>query len=152
MNIIKTLLASGVLATFAGLASAGNISLSVSGEVSPGVYGRVDVGPTRPVLVYEQPVIITRPVRVVSAPPPPLYLAVPPGHAKHWSKHCGRYNACARQVYFVRSSEYAPVYVDRGQYRDHDRYEERHDGHGKGKDKEKEKGKGKGHGRGHDKH
>ena len=150
MKFIKSLVVCGVLAGCAGLASAGNISLSLSGEVSPGVYGRVDVGPTRPVLVYEQPVIITRPVQVVSVPPPPLYLAVPPGHAKIWSKHCGRYNACARQVYFVRSSEYVPVYVDRGHDRDHDRYEDRsHDddrGHGKGK------GKGKGHGHGHDKH
>ena len=143
----KTLFAFSLLAAFAGTACAGNISLTVAGEVSPGVYGRVDIGPTRPVLVYEQPIIITRPVRVVSAPPPPLYLAVPPGHAKNWSKHCGRYNACARPVYFVHSSEYAPVYVDREYVRDDDH------GHGKHKDKDKDKGKGKGkgHGRGHDK-
>jgi hypothetical protein len=131
------------LASFAGPASAGNISLSMSGEVSPGVYGRVDIGPTRPVLVYEQPVVITRPVRVVSAPPPPLYLAVPPGHAKNWSKHCARYNACARPVYFVRSSEYGPPPGG-------DRGPERHDDRGPGKGNGK--GKGKGHGRGHDKH
>ncbi len=145
--IIKTLLAFGLFAGAAGLATAGNISLSVSGEVSPGVYGRVDIGPTRPVLVYEQPVIIARPVRVVAAPPPPLYLAVPPGHAKNWSKHCGRYNACARPVYFVRSSEYAPVYAGRGPDRHDDRGQDDR-GHGKGKDKDK----GKGHGRGNDKH
>ncbi len=144
MNL-RSIFVAGLLAGSAGLASAGNISLTVAGEVSPGVYGRVDIGRQPPVLVYEQPVYITRPVHVVAAPPPPLYLHVPPGHSKNWSKHCGRYNACARPVYFVRSSEYAPVYVDRG----HDRYDERgHDddrGHGKGKGKDKGHGKGHGH-------
>ena len=62
------------------------------------------------------------------------------------SKHCGRYNACARPVYFVRSSEYAPVYVDRGGYREvvrEDRHDDRDDDHGKGR------GKGHGKGKGH---
>ena len=27
---------------------------------------------------------------------------MPPGQAKKWSKHCGRYNACGRPVYFVK--------------------------------------------------
>jgi len=49
---------------------------------------------------------------------------VPPGHAKNWAKHCHRYDACARPVYFVRSAEYEP---------------RREHGHGKGH------GKGRGH-------
>ena len=92
----------------------------------PGVYGRIEIGnyPPPPVL-YPQPVIIARPV--VVAQQPPLYLYVPPGHAKKWDKHCYRYNACARQVYFVQET-----WVQ-------ERYEEKHGkGHGKGK------GKGKG--------
>ena len=56
---------------------------------------------------YAQPVIIARPP---GPPPGPVYLHVPPGHAKNWSKHCQRYNACGRPVYFVKSEEYEPGY------------------------------------------
>ena len=89
----------------------------VAGQVKPGVYGRVEVGSgPPPVLVYPQPVVIVqRPV-----PLQPVYLHVPPGHAKKWSKHCHKYNACNRPVYFVKSQEYEPGY-SKGK------------GHGKGK-------------------
>lgn len=91
----------------------------------PGVYGRIELGSQPPPpLMYSQPVIITRPAVVVQQPP--MYLYVPPGHAKDWRKHCGKYNACARQVYFVQET-----WVQ-------ERYEERH---GKGKGKNKNKGK-----------
>ena len=64
----------------------------------PGVYGRIEIGTAPPPPVYyPQPVIITRPAVVVAQPP--LYLYVPPGHAKNWRKHCGAYNACGRPVY-----------------------------------------------------
>jgi hypothetical protein len=91
-------------------ASAADIELRVilSGEVAPGVYGRVDIGTAPPPpLLYAKPVII---VRQPGPPPGPIYLHVPPGHAKHWSKHCHQYNACGRPVYFVKSQEYAPGY------------------------------------------
>lgn len=93
----------------------------------PGVYGRIELGsyPPPPVL-YPQPVLIARPTVVIQQQPP-LYLYVPPGHAKNWGKHCGRYNACARQVYFVQEN-----WVQ-------ERYEEKH---GKGHGKNKNKGKG----------
>ena len=96
----------------------------------PGVYGRIELGnqPPPPVL-YPQPVVIVRPAVVVQEPP--LYLYVPPGHAKNWRKHCGRYNACGRQVYFVQETWVR------------ERYAEQH-GHGNGK------GKGKGKGNKHD--
>jgi len=98
----------------------------ISGEVKPGVYGRVEIGNAPPpVLVYSQPVVIVR-ERYVA---PPVYLHVPPGHAKKWDKHCHKYNACNRPVYFVKSHEYDPDY---------------HPG-----DNGKGKGKGKGHGKGH---
>ena len=32
----------------------------------------------------------------------PDQMYVPPGHAKNWAKHCGRYNACGQPVYFVK--------------------------------------------------
>ena len=99
----------------------------ISGEVKPGVYGRVEIGNAPPpVLVYPKPVVIVRQPQPVQ----PIYLHVPPGHAKHWDKHCHRYNACNRPVYFVKSREY-----------DHDyRRDEGHQGN---------EGKGKGHGKGH---
>ena len=55
-----------------------------------------------PPVVYEKPIIITR----VERAPQPVYLHVPPGHAKNWKKHCKHYNACDVPVYFVRSAEY----------------------------------------------
>ncbi len=152
MKPLSRILVALALASAAGLALAGNISLSLSGEVRPGVYGRVDVGPTRPVLVYEQPIVVTRPVRVVSAPPPPLYLAVPPGHAKHWSKHCGRYNACSRPVYFVRSSEYGRARGERDDGPAQGKFKDKDKGKGKDKGQKKDKDKSKGHDRGHGSH
>ena len=70
----------------------------------PGVYGRIEIGSAPPPVLYPQPVIIAQPRVVVAQPVQPLYLYVPPGHAKKWSKHCQKYNACARPVYFVQES------------------------------------------------
>ncbi len=109
------------------------VNATVSGVLAPGVYGRIDIGgaPPPPVL-YPQPVLIARPAVAVAVPPPPLYLYVPPGHAKNWAKHCGKYNACGQPVYFVKTDA-------KGRYvRDDD------DRRGEGN-----KGKGKGHGHGH---
>ncbi len=85
-----------------------DVRVIVSGDVRPGIYGRVDVGSAPPPpLVYATPVVVARPPpRPV--PVLPIYLHVPPGHAKHWSKHCQKYNACGVPVYFVRSQEYEP--------------------------------------------
>lgn len=76
------------------------ISGSVSGQLAPGVYGTVDIGNAPPpALLYRQPIVIA------PAPmaPPPVYMWVPPGHAKHWRQHCARYGACGRPVYFLRN-------------------------------------------------
>jgi len=129
-------------------ASAQNVSISVG---QPGFYGRIDIGNMAPPpVIYAEPVIIQRPVRVIEAP---LYLRVPPGHEKKWSKHCAAYNACGRKVYFVRDdwyvNDYAPRYReghgDRGDRGDH--------GHGNDKhyDKHHDKHEGKHHGKGHHK-
>ena len=79
------------------------INATVGGVFAPGVYGQIQLGnnPPPPVL-YRQPVVITRGPAYVAEP---LYLYVPPGHAKNWGKHCGRYNACGRPVYFVRADQ-----------------------------------------------
>lgn len=79
-------------------------SVGVSiGINQPGVYGQVNFGNLPPPLVvYPQPVIYAPPrVKVVQQP---VYLYVPPGHQKHWGKHCGHYNACGQPVYFVQES------------------------------------------------
>lgn len=82
------------------------VGASISGQVAPGVYGRIDIGNAAPPpVVYVQPVVA---VRSPSYSGGPVYLHVPPGHAKNWSKHCQKYNACAQPVYFVKSSEYEP--------------------------------------------
>lgn len=119
-------------AGFASLTQAAgvNVGVVISGEIQPGVYGRVEIGNNpRPVVVYERPVVIvSEPHR---RPLEPIYLHVPPGHAKNWRKYCGRYNACARPVYFVKSAEYEPNYrrEDRDD-RDYDRNDNRDDDHG----------------------
>ena len=100
----------------------------------PGVYGHIELGSRPPPpLLYPQPVLISRPAVVVT-PPPPMYLYVPPGHAKDWAKHCGKYNACARPVYFVQESwvqeEYQRAHSGKGP--------PQHAGNGKGKGKGKD--------------
>lgn len=85
-----------------------SVNVTVGGVIKPGVYGRVEIGtqPPPPV-IYPQPVIITQPVIVVQpgvvVQQQPIYMNVPPGHAKKWSKHCYKYNACNQPVYFVRN-------------------------------------------------
>jgi hypothetical protein len=94
---------------------AADVDVGVSISVGqPGFYGRIDIGNVpQPVLMYPQPMIIQpAPVAVVRQP---IYLHVPPGHAKNWSKHCYRYSACNQPVYFVQDSWYQQVYVP--QYR-----------------------------------
>ena len=77
----------------------------LSSDIKPGVYGRVEIGNApAPLVVYPEPVIIERQPRPVAVQP--IYLHVPPGHAKHWSKHCHEYGACGVPVYFVKSAEY----------------------------------------------
>jgi hypothetical protein len=74
----------------AGICRAGDLNIHVilSGEVAPGVYGQVQLGSERPPpLVYAEPMLVV-PQRVA---PPPVYLHVPPGHAKNWRKHCQEY-------------------------------------------------------------
>jgi len=120
-------------AVFSAPASA-QVSVSIG---QPGFYGRIDIGGfPEPALLFPQPVMIQR----VPMGRPPLYLRVPPGHARHWSRYCGRYQACGERVYFVRddwyNSEYAPRYREqhgRPEFREERRddrrdfREERHD-------------------------
>ncbi|MGE5088379.1 MAG: glycine zipper 2TM domain-containing protein [Candidatus Levyibacteriota bacterium] len=105
------------LAAASPLAANAGVSVSVG---QPGFYGRIDIGDLPPPpLIYAQPIeVVPAPVGVVEAP---IYLRVPPGHAKHWSRHCREYDACDRPVYFVQDRWYQDVYVPR--YRGHGRRE-----------------------------
>lgn len=141
-SLSATVLAAGsLLGSFAATAADVGVSVSVG---QPGFYGQIDIGDyPRPQVIYAEPVVVQRVHTVYQ----PVYLHVPPGHEKNWSKHCAKYGACGRPVYFVRDSWYNEVYVPRYRERhDHDGHDHRpdHDDHG-------HPGKGKGHGRHKDK-
>jgi hypothetical protein len=143
---MKRILLAALLTSTTVAANAADVGVSIS-VGQPGFYGQIDIGNyPRPVVVNPQPVIIQHgPMEA-----PPMYLRVPPGHIKHWSRYCHRYNACNRRVYFVQEkwykNEYVPRYQaehrhydnynkhrrdhrdrrdDRHDYRDHDQYRER---------------------------
>ncbi|QDQ25472.1 hypothetical protein FNU76_03375 [Chitinimonas arctica] len=130
-------------------AAAADVGVSIH-VGDPSFYGRIDIGDVPPPrVIYTRPVIVeTQTVRVVEQP---LYLRVPPGHAKKWRHYCGRYDACGRQVYFVQDSWYRDTYVPhyRRQH-GHPGDEDKH--RGKSKKHEGKHKHGHGHGHGHDRH
>jgi len=141
--ILSVLLSVLAFGTFVPLAQAQNVSISatITGEIVPGVYGKVVLGNRPPPpLVYAQPVVAVPVVVTERMPMEPIYLHVPPGHAKHWRKHCEEYNACNRPVYFVRSAEYEPG------YRPDRRPEHEHAHHGDHGDRKDDRGDDHGHG------
>ena len=103
---LSALLAALACAAVPAMAATPDLGVTVH-VTQPGVYGRIDLGRVPPpAVVYAQPIVVQPPPRVVTAPPQPVYLWVPPGHQKNWSKHCGRYNACGVPVYFVEDRWY----------------------------------------------
>ena len=126
---MKRVLFAAALATgFVTWTDLAHAEIGVSVNIGqPGFYGRLDIGNyPPPLLVYPQPLIIERVRPDVTYAP--IYLRVPPGHARKWGKHCYRYSACGRPVYFVQDSWYNDVYVPRYSERHgnfHHRHEER---------------------------
>lgn len=119
------------------------VSISIG---DPNFYGQIDIGNfPRPAVIYAEPVIIRRPAVVYE----PIYLRVPPGHAKHWSRHCAEYRACGRPVYFVRDEWYSDVYAPR--YRRQHGYDGRHDEGRRHDDDRRDERRHPGHGHGHGK-
>lgn len=156
--MFKTL--SGVAAVLAlsltasSMVQAANVDVNINiGQ--PGYYGRIDMGDFgRPQLIYSEPRVIYRDV----TPRDPIYLRVPPGHAKNWRKHCGKYDACGERVYFVQDKWYEREYVPRYKAKHQDRHDSRDDRHEERREKhydknqdkyEKNKSNGKGHGKDH---
>ena len=139
MRAIRFVLQSAVaLAAVVPLAHAQSVSVNatITGEIVPGVYGQVVLGNRPPPqVVYAQPLVAVPVVVAQPVPMEPIYLHVPPGHAKHWRKHCHEYNACNRPVYFVRSAEYEPGYRPERRHEEHEHahhgdHEERGDDRG----------------------
>ncbi|WP_028451022.1 hypothetical protein [Chitinilyticum aquatile] len=126
----KWILAAVLLCAGVGAAAA-DVGVSVNiGD--PNFYGRITIGNyPPPQLIYPQPVVIMQPRAYYE----PLYLRVPPGHARNWGRYCGRYSACGRPVYFVRDSWYRNVYAPRyrsehWQRHGHDRWDDDDRRHG----------------------
>ena len=127
---MKKLIACALFAAAAVPAMAADVGVSVSVN-QPGLYGRIDIGNVpAPAVILPQPVIIApSPVAVYQQP---IYLHVPPGHEKHWEKHCAQYNACGQPVYFVQEGWYQREYAPRFR-------------NGRG-DEDGDRGRGRGHG------
>jgi hypothetical protein len=114
-----------VAITTPALAADVGVSVSIG---QPGFYGRLDIGGyPQPRVLYRQPRVIERSYEERE----PIYLRVPPGHARNWGKHCREYNACGERVYFVQDNwynrEYAPQYREQHRDRGDDRRDERGD-------------------------
>lgn len=112
-----------VLNTVAVAADVG-VSINIG---QPDFYGRLDInGYPQPQLLYRQPKYL-EPESINQAP---IYMRVPPGHAKKWRKHCHEYNACNERVWFVRDSWYRNQYAPRYQEQHGNRGEHERSNHG----------------------
>lgn len=131
ISFFLALLAAGTSLTTTPALAATDTNFGLSINVGqPGFYGRIDINDyPQPQLVYAKPIMVER----VTVNRPPIYLYVPPGHAKNWRKHCARYHACGERVFFVQDAWYTHEYVPRYQARHRDyhdsRYEYRNDRH-----------------------
>jgi hypothetical protein len=137
---LKHLLAVSGLLVCAAAGAATQVSVIVEGQIKPGVYGRVEVGnPGAPPPVWRpQPVIIAPQPQVVAAPVP-VYVHVPPGHARNWRRHCHRYNACGHPVYFVKSAEYEPGYGKKKKHHHHGHKHGRDHDHDRDRDRDRDR-------------
>lgn len=138
--MMKRILSAAALLMAVGPALAADVGVSVT-VGKPGFYGSIDIGDvSRPRTVNVEPVIVQPVIGVMAQP---VYMHVPPGQAKKWSRYCRQYDACGRPVYFVRDDWYENTYVPH--------YREKHGGgdRGRGDDEGRGHGNGRGHGHGH---
>jgi len=117
-----------------------DLSISVQGQIQPGVYGQIHVGPQAGT-IYQQPVyakpVYVQPQTVYVQPQTvyvqPILVQAPKKHRKHWKKYCHYYGACLQPVQFVevdyRPHRYEKVYVyqerDRGRREEKRHYHDR---------------------------
>jgi hypothetical protein len=97
-----TLVAAALLAPCAGQAQEVYRNTTAGGPLRAGVYGRIEWSRAAapPPVIYPQPVIASG--ALVPPAAQPVYLYVPPGQARKWARHCGKYGACDQPVLFVR--------------------------------------------------
>lgn len=137
---MKRFLFAAALAAAAFPVLASDVAVSVSiGQ--PGFYGHIDIGGyPQPQVIYQQPRVMYQ----AAIHRAPIYLHVPPGHAKNWRKHCRQYNACGERVYFVQDTWYQHEYVPHYQQRHGDRRDGHHGDNG-----DDRHGNDRSHGRNH---
>lgn len=123
------------------------VNVSVGGVFAPGVYGQVTFGNAPPPPVYNPRPVIVAPV-VVGAPV--VYMHVPDEHRRHWSRHCGYYNACGYPVQFVQVNVGYRWWEGRGDYRYGERYDDRRDDWRDDGYRRHDNGRHRGHGKHHD--
>lgn len=125
-----------------------DVSISVQGQIQPGVYGQIHVGqpavrvyhqPVYQQPVYQQPVYVHHDYSPQYAPQTvyvqTVLVQAPRKHRKHWKKYCHHYGACQQRVQFVevdyRQRQYEKVYVyqerDRGRHEEKRHYHRGHD-------------------------
>jgi hypothetical protein len=77
----------------------------------PEFHGRIelDEGYYRPRVVYDRPVVLDRRFRNMA----PIYVRAPRDQYRDWRRHCAKYEACERPVYFVRDEWYTQIYAPR---------------------------------------
>jgi hypothetical protein len=128
------------VATVPALAADVGVSISIG---QPGFYGQIDIGGyPRPPVIYRQPRVMYQ----AAMNRPPIYLHVPPGHARNWRKHCRQYNACGERVYFVQNDWYSREYVPRYQEQHRGRRDEPRDDRRGKQDDRHDNGRGQGRG------
>jgi hypothetical protein len=137
--MMKQLFLAALLVAVATPALADNVSVTI-GVNQPGLYGQITIGdyPQPPPVIYARPVVIAQAPEFANEPP--IYLHVPPGHEKHWGRHCAEYHACGRRVFFVQHDWYANEYAPRHRHGEGDREH----GHGKHEGRDHEHGRGEG--------
>jgi len=116
-NILIASVLSAVMIATPAIAADVGVSVSIG---QPGFYGRIDIGDypyPQPRVIYPKSQVVER----VYIEHEPIYMRVPPGHARNWRKYCYKYNACGERVYFVQDSWYNQEYAPR--------YREQHSGH-----------------------
>ena len=133
-----------LLASLPSVADDLGINVVLEGEVAPGVYGRVELGKgSHPAIYYPEPLVIVHEPKYSNYQP--VYLHVPPGHAKHWRKHCHKYHACERPVYFIKSVEYAESYQREHSHDHHQHSDKKHKDKQHNKEKSNHKDKNNKH-------
>lgn len=120
-SVLFTGLCSLGLAFPVGAHAAPNVAVTVN-IGGPEIYGRVQIGRVAPPVIFEQPVVIIQPE--VMLPRQPIYMRVPPGYERDWSRYCANYGACSQPVYFVQARPQPRG--DRYEGRQRDEHEDHH--------------------------